>query len=115
MVVKVLSVVSTCQLKHNMFFVVVSRRWACERLLEHEHLLESEKITVNIRFILNLSLVIKKQLDQLRQVKVESSKFIFEAGGINSFTNSIGKITLIGLYGHQTHTLNLFSKASNYC
>lgn len=52
MVVKVSSVVSTFQLKHNMFFVVVSRRWACERLLEHVHLLQSEKITVNIRFIL---------------------------------------------------------------
>lgn len=73
-----------------MFFVVVSPRWACERLLEHVHLLESEKITVNIRFILNLSLVIIKQLDQLRQVKVESSKFIFEAGGIKSLANSIG-------------------------
>lgn len=48
------------------------------------HLLESEKITVNIRFILNLSLVFIKQLDQLdqlRQVKVESSEFIFEGGG----------------------------------
>lgn len=81
MVVKVSSVVSTFQLKHNMSFVVVSRRWACERLLEHVHLLESEKITVNIRFILNLSLVFIKQLDQLRQVKVESSEFIFEGGG----------------------------------